>query len=112
MSMQVALEVNQSTSDQLPSSTTESTNSVQQTRTSEGLAAPSQPNSTSASDQQQLMNFLYGESSGSVYTGQENQPPTTASSAFARLGIGTLIVIVAIGLAIGCQKLLSGFNAP
>ncbi len=104
--MQIALEVNDSTTDQLPSTTTEAINGVQQTRTSEGLTAPSQPNSTSAADQQQLMNFLYSEASGSVQTGQNDQG-TTTGQAFARFGIGTLIVIVAIGLAIVCQQQLN-----
>lgn len=111
MSMQIALEVNQSTSDQLPSTTTESTNSVQQTRTSEGLTAPSQPNTTSAAEQQQLMNFLYSESSGTVQTGQAPET-NTVGHAFVRLGIGTLIVLVAVVLAIMSQPLLDKFNPP
>ena len=110
MSMQLALNVNDSTSDQLPSTTTESTNSVQQTRTSEGLTAPAQPNTTSAADQQQLMNFLYSESSGSVYSGPTNEGVSTGQT-FARLGIGSLIVIVAVILAVFCQGLLESFNA-
>jgi hypothetical protein len=110
--MQVALEVNESTSDQLPSTTTEPTSGVQQTRTSEGLTAPSQPNSSSAADQQQLMNFLYSESSGTVYTGQQNNETTSTSRAIVKLGIGTLIVIVAVGLAIICQRQLDKLNAP
>lgn len=112
MSMQLALEVNESTADQLPSTTTEPTNSVQQTRSSEGLTAPSQPNATSAAEQQQLMNFLYSESSGSVYTGQETEPSTTLGSAVVRLGVGTLLVVLAVGLAIVCQRLFNRFNPP
>ncbi len=111
MTMQVALGVSNSTSDQLPNTTTEQTNGVQQTGTSEGLTAPSQPTSTSAADQQQLMNFLYGESSGTVYTGTTNQGTSTGHT-FARLGIGTLIIVVVIALAIICQRQLNTFTKP
>lgn len=109
--MQIALEVNNSSSDQAPSTTTESTNGIQQTRTSEGLTAPSQPNSTSAAEQQQLMNFLYSESAGQVYTGPTDQG-TNTRQAFARLGIGTLIVVVAIMFAVVCQRQLNKLAQP
>jgi hypothetical protein len=58
------------------------------------------------------MNFLYSESSGTVYTGQQNNETTSTSRAIVKLGIGTLIVIVAVGLAIICQRQLDKLNAP
>jgi hypothetical protein len=108
--MQEAITVNNSTPDQAPETTTEQTSGIQQTRSGDGLGAPAQPATTSAADQQQLMNLLRSEAAGSVHDPSESS--VTAGHVLIQLGIGVAAVVLIVAIAVFCQQQLNKFYHP
>jgi len=106
--MYVALNVTNSTDTQLPESTTEQTSGVQQTKNTDGLAAPNSQTTTSAEDQQKLMELLRNESSGPSYESTPTQNTLSAGHiAFGVAGVVVLAVLLVFYYRLFSRKLSS-----